>query len=74
VPTTTISEDQLKAQITEDYLRAEQALEDLSRTPTPDGLEERVATIAVPGSALHSEIVGSAAGWKSSRTARLQVS
>jgi hypothetical protein len=55
--TTTLSEDELKAQITADYLRAEQALEDLSRNPPSEGLDERVAAAVVSGSALHSEIV-----------------
>jgi hypothetical protein len=57
--TTTVDEEALKAQIAEDYLRAEQAFEDLIRNPPSEGLDERAAAVAVPGSALHGEIVAS---------------
>jgi hypothetical protein len=55
--TTTVDEEALKAQIAEDYLRAEQALEDLSRNPTLADLETKVAAIAVPGSESFQAIV-----------------
>jgi hypothetical protein len=50
MPTTTLDVEALKAQIAADYLKTEQASEDLSRNPTLDGLDEKVAAIATPGS------------------------
>ena len=55
---TTLDEEALKAQIAEDFLRAEQEREDLLRNPTLDNLEERVGTqIAAPGSTNYIELV-----------------
>lgn len=56
-PPTTVDEETLKAQIAEDFLRAEQEREDLLRNPTLDGLEERAARIAVPGSEQYTTLV-----------------
>jgi hypothetical protein len=49
-PSTTVDVVALKAQIAADYLTTEQASEDLSRNPTLDRLDEKVAAIATPGS------------------------
>jgi hypothetical protein len=49
-PTTTVDVEALKAQITGDYLKTAQAVEDLLRNPTLDGLDDKLTAIAVPGS------------------------
>lgn len=54
---TTLDEEALKAQIAEDFLRAEQEREDLLRNPTLENLEERAARIAVPGSEQYEDLV-----------------
>jgi hypothetical protein len=56
-PTTTaLDEEAVKAQIAEDYLAVQQALEDLNRAPTLENLDERLAAIATPGSPIHGEL------------------
>jgi len=50
-PTTTVlDEEALKAQIAEDYNAAYRLREEMYSAPTLDGLEERLAKVAVPGS------------------------
>jgi hypothetical protein len=49
-PTTTVDVETLKAQIAADYLKTAQAIKALTRDPTLDRLEDRLAEIAVPGS------------------------
>jgi hypothetical protein len=49
-PTTTVDVEAIKAQVAADYVKTDQALEDLLRIPTTEGLESRLAAIAVPGS------------------------
>jgi len=56
-PTTAVDLQALKAQIAEDYLRSEQAREDLNRNPTVDNLEARVATITALGSENYHALV-----------------
>jgi hypothetical protein len=60
IPTTeasTTTAVDVEAQVAADYLRVQQALEDLNRAPTLENLDERVSAIAVPGSAGHSQIL-----------------
>lgn len=54
-PTTTTSTEDLKAQIEADLVAARQRLRELQFHPTLDGLEETMATIAVPGSEYYDE-------------------
>jgi hypothetical protein len=49
-PTTTLTDDELKAQIAADYMRSSELLDELASNPTLDGLDERLAQIAAPGS------------------------
>ncbi len=49
--TTTVDPvEALKAEVAEAFVRTEQLREDLSRAPTLDGLEDKLAMLAVPGS------------------------
>ncbi len=53
--TTTTSVEDVKAQIAADLMAARQRLRELQFHPTLDGLEEKMATIAVPGSEYYEE-------------------
>lgn len=55
--TTTVDIESLKAQIAEDYLRAEEAREVLVRNPTLENLESRVGAITVPGSSSYESLL-----------------
>ena len=57
--TTTLDEEALKAQIAEDFLEAEQVLEDVGRNPDPATFREEVAAAVVPGSELYQSVVSS---------------
>jgi hypothetical protein len=49
-PTTTASVEELQAQIAADYQRSWQLRRELIANPTPDGLDQRLALMSVPGS------------------------
>ncbi|MET0326164.1 MAG: hypothetical protein ABW219_13130 [Ilumatobacteraceae bacterium] len=55
-PTTTIDEEALKAQIAADYQRSWANRNALAENPTLDGLDEKLAGIAVPGSGAYDAV------------------
>ena len=55
-PTTSV--DDLKAQITADYVRAYEGISALLAAPSAEGLDERLATLAAPGSPYYEALRG----------------